>query len=559
LYAVLVQLTRSPKSPIEGVSSVYIPSLTDGFGDRLLMFDNTDGDPLEMLRLRTALDDTPGFEDALRERVRRLDSLTDPAFSTIRALKRLESDGALVLVSTFAPGKRLSALLTEPRAGTGLHPTFVAWIVTQVIRPLSVLQSEGPQSSHGALTADRIILTDDGRVRIAEHVLASALHHLNRSAGKLWQEFGLLVPRDSSTPHLDARTDVFQVGVLALSMLLARRITPGDVDRGLPVLLDEWSRSTATRARPFADSLRVWVERALQVADRSYSSAAEAHADLSRLPSTSPRPTFTFLHTAGVNQPTPDPLPLPPAAETSDEDPRLRRKDSLPARPAETPQPHAKPADAQPPLAFVPWREPARVPLTQERPEPVPTAHSRWARHAVPIAAAFGTIAVLEAIVIAIMLIRDRPAQAADATSVAPAASVASPPESSPRPAGADPGLGPAGGQQGRDIVPSTRDRRQNTLTATAIVANAVDSPDAAVAAPMPSVSIASGRVSVNAEPWAEVWIDDRNIGETPLAHVEVPAGEHEVVFRHPDFGERRQRVIVRADEVTRASTTFER
>jgi serine/threonine-protein kinase len=75
----------------------------------------------------------------------------------------------------------------------------------------------------------------------------------------------------------------------------------------------------------------------------------------------------------------------------------------------------------------------------------------------------------------------------------------------------------------------------------------------------MPSVSIASGRVSVNAEPWAEVWIDDRNIGETPLAHVEVPAGEHEVVFRHPDFGERRQRVIVRADEVTRASTTFER
>jgi hypothetical protein len=50
-----------------------------------------------------------------------------------------------------------------------------------------------------------------------------------------------------------------------------------------------------------------------------------------------------------------------------------------------------------------------------------------------------------------------------------------------------------------------------------------------------------AGLVNLNALPWAELWIDGRRIGETPLANVSVPAGEHEVVFRHPQLGEKRQ------------------
>jgi hypothetical protein len=67
------------------------------------------------------------------------------------------------------------------------------------------------------------------------------------------------------------------------------------------------------------------------------------------------------------------------------------------------------------------------------------------------------------------------------------------------------------------------------------------------------------GRVSINAEPWAQVLIDDRPIGDTPLANVSVSLGEHEVVFRHPQLGERRETVTVRADVPTRVSTTFQR
>jgi hypothetical protein len=65
------------------------------------------------------------------------------------------------------------------------------------------------------------------------------------------------------------------------------------------------------------------------------------------------------------------------------------------------------------------------------------------------------------------------------------------------------------------------------------------------------------GTLYANALPWAEVWIDGQRVGETPLANVSVTIGSHEVVFRHPQLGERRAAVTVRASGVTRASADF--
>ena len=54
-----------------------------------------------------------------------------------------------------------------------------------------------------------------------------------------------------------------------------------------------------------------------------------------------------------------------------------------------------------------------------------------------------------------------------------------------------------------------------------------------------------NGVLSINAQPWAEVWVDGQRIGETPIGKVSTPIGQHEVVLRHPEFGERRQTVTV--------------
>jgi hypothetical protein len=48
------------------------------------------------------------------------------------------------------------------------------------------------------------------------------------------------------------------------------------------------------------------------------------------------------------------------------------------------------------------------------------------------------------------------------------------------------------------------------------------------------------GTININAQPWAEVWIDGKKVGETPLANLSIPLGSREIVFKHPQFGERK-------------------
>jgi hypothetical protein len=62
-----------------------------------------------------------------------------------------------------------------------------------------------------------------------------------------------------------------------------------------------------------------------------------------------------------------------------------------------------------------------------------------------------------------------------------------------------------------------------------------------------PGVDLPNGSLSLNALPWAEVTIDGRPVGTTPLGNLSVPIGTYEVVWRHPQLGERRRTVKVPA------------
>jgi hypothetical protein len=59
------------------------------------------------------------------------------------------------------------------------------------------------------------------------------------------------------------------------------------------------------------------------------------------------------------------------------------------------------------------------------------------------------------------------------------------------------------------------------------------------------TLEMPQGVISVNAAPWAEVFIDGRRAGETPMANLPITIGPHEIVFRHPQLGEKRQAVSV--------------
>jgi serine/threonine-protein kinase len=63
-----------------------------------------------------------------------------------------------------------------------------------------------------------------------------------------------------------------------------------------------------------------------------------------------------------------------------------------------------------------------------------------------------------------------------------------------------------------------------------------------------------NGTIALNATPWADVTIDGAKVGQTPIGNLPVTIGNHEVVFRHPDLGEKRQTATVTLTAPTRLS-----
>lgn len=60
--------------------------------------------------------------------------------------------------------------------------------------------------------------------------------------------------------------------------------------------------------------------------------------------------------------------------------------------------------------------------------------------------------------------------------------------------------------------------------------------------------------LSVNASPWAEVVVDGLPRGETPLANLKLPLGQHKVNLRHPTLGERTETVTIGLNGANRLS-----
>lgn len=65
------------------------------------------------------------------------------------------------------------------------------------------------------------------------------------------------------------------------------------------------------------------------------------------------------------------------------------------------------------------------------------------------------------------------------------------------------------------------------------------------------------GLLNVNARPWADVLIDGQMAGQTPLSSLSLAIGPHQITFRHPQFGERTERIVVTARGVNHAAIDF--
>ena len=73
------------------------------------------------------------------------------------------------------------------------------------------------------------------------------------------------------------------------------------------------------------------------------------------------------------------------------------------------------------------------------------------------------------------------------------------------------------------------------------------------------SVPLPNGTLFVNAAPWAEIFVDGRSIGTTPLGAVPLAVGNHELIARHPQLGEKRRAIVVAAQTPARVSMDLSR
>jgi hypothetical protein len=68
------------------------------------------------------------------------------------------------------------------------------------------------------------------------------------------------------------------------------------------------------------------------------------------------------------------------------------------------------------------------------------------------------------------------------------------------------------------------------------------------------SLDMPNGTININAAPWADVFIDGKSVGQTPIGNLPLAIGPHEVLFRHPQLGEKRQAVSVTTNAPVRLS-----
>jgi hypothetical protein len=550
----------------------YAQGQSDAIGDRLLMFDNTNLPSWEILRFRPALAHNPRFEAAVRQRVEQLIAFQHDSFPLVRPIKRLGHDDGLAVVSTYSSGASLTEALKKPRS-----VEFALRLIRQLVPALAALQRHASGIAHGAMTADRIILSADGRLVIREHMVGSALASLELPAARLASEFGILaLPTTAGTATLDERCDVTQLALIAVSLMAGRRIALEDYPDTLREVLDEIARRHHGPGPVRFQNLRHWLERALQIGDRPFDSAQDAEVALAGLQDEPER----------SGDPAEETLPTVPKEVPAKED----------ATPPMSSGARRLPAPLPPPVApSVPAR---RVITVRDRVarlwRGVPPTLIRWATVAMCV------VALAEAAIIArLLLARSTAAATVDAKAAIPPPRVEilpiePPPQATPivvTTATVDPTL-----PEIRAVVPPAAPVRTGAFRVSApielhvldgerVVGSSVDGPIIAPAGrhefefvnsaigyrvrqvvdvkagqvtPL-VVPVPNGTLNINAQPWAAVWLDGASIGETPLGNLSVVPGEHEILFRHPELGERRERTIVRAGVETRVAVNLRR
>jgi hypothetical protein len=245
--------------------------MTDGLGRRVAATDPATGEPEEHLELATELVLHTAFAAALAERVTRLAAVRHASYVQVRRIDRPAID-RLVVVSSATPGRRLSELL-DASAAADRRPDIEAVVaLLRQLLPAAALFSRNRQQALGTLGPERLFVVPPARVVIADAGFGSAIEHLQLTRAEAWQRYQLAMPPAEGFAVSTPRSDATGVGVVALSMLLGRRLRPDEFPTALPALVSSARERHGDEDHALSSVFSRWLRRALQVDDGGFES-----------------------------------------------------------------------------------------------------------------------------------------------------------------------------------------------------------------------------------------------------------------------------------------------
>ena len=168
------------------------------------------------------LADDPEFTDRFIREARSAARLSDPG--VVAVFDQGEDDGLLFLAMEYLKGRTLREVLAERGV---LTPAEALDVVEPVLAALAAAHAAG--IVHRDVKPENVILTDDGRIKVADFGLARAASTATSTSGVLMGTVAYLAPELVARGVADARTDVYAVGVMLFEMLTGRQPFTGDV------------------------------------------------------------------------------------------------------------------------------------------------------------------------------------------------------------------------------------------------------------------------------------------------------------------------------------------
>ncbi len=219
-------------------------------------------------RIRSFLSDDPQFVEMFIAEARLASRLNHA--NVVQIFDFDKHEDSFYLAMEYVRGKSLWDLRRRSRElMMPLPPTLVAHIGSEVARGLHYahrLTERGKPLGlvHRDVTPHNVLLSFEGAVKLADFGIAKAGNKLT-SPGMLKGKFAYMAPEQARGDDVDARTDVFALGIVLWEMLTGARLFDGDSDVAVLKAVQQSVIASPARLNPDVHSdLDAVVMRALE-------------------------------------------------------------------------------------------------------------------------------------------------------------------------------------------------------------------------------------------------------------------------------------------------------